>query len=222
NILNKKKNWKVFLFTFLDNIPYNILTIAFGLLVLIYMPNSPISAEVTTIQLMGESLELFTFYSILGAINGVGIILGSIIGGKLADKRRKLAVYIGNLMYIPFFLISAAFIGNLFLGIIMMVVLGAGQGAVKAAYQSVRGDIAKKYPKLKSTYYALLISFLNGGAVVGMGITAILLPIFADVFIEFVFIYFCIMTVMSFFQISSFLVFKTIDEEEYEFEQYLK
>ncbi|MGV9204290.1 MAG: MFS transporter, partial [Promethearchaeia archaeon] len=222
NILYKKKNWKVFLFTFLDNIPYNILTIAFGLLVLIYMPNSPISAEVTTIQLMGESLELFTFYSILGAINGVGIILGSIIGGKLADKRRKLAVYIGNLMYIPFFLISAAFIGNLFLGIIMMVVLGAGQGAVKAAYQSVRGDIAKKYPKLKSTYYALLISFLNGGAVVGMGITAILLPIFADVFIEFVFIYFCIMTVMSFFQISSFLVFKTIDEEEYEFEQYLK
>lgn len=221
NIVNKRKNWKVFLFTLLDNIPYNILTVAFGLLVLIYMPNSPISAEVTTIQLMGESLELFTFYSILGAINGVGIIIGSIIGGKLADKRRKMAVYVGNLMYIPFFLISAVFIGSLWLGVIMMVILGAGQGAVKAAYQSVRGDIAKKYPKLKSTYYALLISFLNGGAVVGMGITAILLPTFAGIFKEFVFIYFCIMIVMSIFQICSFLVFRTIDEEEYEFEEYL-
>ncbi|MFO8019912.1 MAG: MFS transporter [Promethearchaeia archaeon] len=221
NILSKKKNWKVFLFTLLDNIPYNILTVAYGLLVLIYMPNSPISAEVTTIQLMGESLELFIFYSILGAINGVGIILGSVIGGKLADKRRKLAVYVGNLIYIPFFLISTLFIGNILLGLMMMIILGAGQGAVKAAYQSVRGDIAKKYPTLKATYYALLISFLNGGAVVGMGITAILLPIFAGLFTEFVFIYFCIMIVMTLFQTSSFLVFNTIKEEEYEFEHYL-
>jgi MFS family permease len=206
----------------MDNIPYGVMTIAYGLLVLIYMPNSPITAQVTSISLLGNSLELFGYFSILGAINGVGIIIGSVIGGRLSDKRRRLSVYVGNLMYIPFFLISTFFIGNLLLGLIMMVILGTGQGTVKAAYQSIRGDLAKQYPDLKSTYYALLISFLNGGSMVGLVLTAMLLPIFSGIFTEFYLIYLFIMLILAGFQTLSFLIFMTIPKEDYEFKKYLE
>jgi len=221
-IITKRKNWQVFLFTMMDNVPYNIVTIAFGLLILIYLPNSPITAEVTSITLIGESLDLFILFSLLGAIAGIGIIIGSILGGKISDKKRRLSVFIGNLIYIPCFVLSVLVIGNLILGIIMMILIGTGQGAAKAAYQAVRGDLAKRYPDLNSTYYALLISFLNGGAMVGLLIVAQLFTAFSAIFNEFYIIYFFIMFIMAGFQTLSLVIFLTIPQSDYEFSHNLE
>ena len=91
------------------------------------------------------------------------MIIGCIITGKIADKKRRSAVYFAQVMYIPFLCISVLFRGPIFFGIIMMVILGIGQGAITTSYQSIRGDLAKQYPEIDSTYYALIISFLNSG-----------------------------------------------------------
>jgi len=59
-----------------------------------------------------------------------------------------------------------------------MIILGIGQGALTTSYQSIRGDIARQYPEMDSTYYALVISVLNTGQMVGFALSAFLLMIF--------------------------------------------
>ena len=220
-ILTNRTNWKVLIFSFIDSIPYAIASLAYGLLVIIYMPNSPIQAKVTSLSLASESLDLFIIFSILGALGGIGVIIGCVITGKIADKKRKLSVYMAQLLYIPFLCISVFFRGPLYLGIIMIIILGIGQGAITTSYQAVRGDIAKKYPEVDSTYYALIISFLNGGQMVGFALSALLLTLFSNYFSEFYVIYFWIVLIMAGFQTLSFLIFMTISPVEYEFARHL-
>ena len=220
-ILKKITNWKVFIFSFIDSIPYAIVSLIYGLLVIIYMPNSPISAKVTSLSLASESLDLFIIYSILGALGGIGVIIGCIITGKIADKKRRSAVYFAQVMYIPFLCISVLFHGPIFFGIIMMVILGIGQGAITTSYQSIRGDLAKQYPEIDSTYYALIISFLNSGQMIGFALSAFLLIIFSYLYTDFYLIYFWIIIIMAGFQTLSFIIFMTINPKEYEFKQHL-
>ena len=220
-ILKKITNWKVFIFSFIDSIPYAIVSLIYGLLVIIYMPNSPISAKVTSLSLASESLDLFVIYSILGALGGIGVIIGCIITGKIADKKRRSAVYFAQVMYIPFLCISVLFRGPIFFGIIMMVILGIGQGAITTSYQSIRGDLAKQYPEIDSTYYALIISFLNSGQMIGFALSAFLLIIFSYLYTDFYLIYFWIIIIMAGFQTLSFIIFMTINPKEYEFKQHL-
>ena len=220
-ILKKITNWKVFIFSFIDSIPYAIVSLIYGLLVIIYMPNSPISAKVTSLSLASESLDLFIIYSILGALGGIGVIIGCIITGKIADKKRRSAVYFAQVMYIPFLCISVLFRGPIFFGIIMMVILGIGQGAITTSYQSIRGDLAKQYPEIDSTYYALIISFLNSGQMIGFALSAFLLIIFSYFYTDFYLIYFWIIIIMAGFQTLSFIIFMTINPKEYEFKQHL-
>ena len=220
-ILKKITNWKVFIFSFIDSIPYAIVSLIYGLLVIIYMPNSPISAKVTSLSLASESLDLFIIYSILGALGGIGVIIGCIITGKIADKKRRSAVYFAQVMYIPFLCISVLFRGPIFFGIIMMVILGIGQGAITTSYQSIRGDLAKQYPEIDSTYYALIISFLNSGQMIGFALSAFLLIIFSYLYTDFYLIYFWIIIIMAGFQTLSFIIFMTINPKEYEFKQHL-
>ena len=220
-ILKTQTNWKVFIFSFIDSIPYGIVSLIYGLLVIIYMPNSPISATITSLSLTSESIDLFIMYSILGAFGCIGVIIGCIITGKIADKKRRSAVYFAQVMYIPFLCISVLFRGPIFLGIIMMIILGIGQGALTTSYQSIRGDIARQYPEMDSTYYALVISVLNTGQMVGFALSAFLLIIFSNFYTEFYLIYFWIIIFMAGLQTLSFIIFMTINPREYEFKHHL-
>jgi MFS family permease len=221
-IIRKGKNWKVFIFSFLDSIPYGVVTIAYTILILLYAPNPLISGPVTSLSLEGVALEAFLVYVLLGAINGAGVIIGSIMTGRKADKNRRFAVYIANFTYIPFLVICVLFRGPYVLGGIMIFLLGAAQGALTASYQSIRGDLSKKYPELNSTYFAIVISCLNLGQSVGMATTSILITLFSSAFNEYYMIFFFIMLIMAGFQFLSFLIFYTINRSEYEHEHILK
>jgi MFS family permease len=220
--IRKGKNWKVFIFSFLDSIPYGVVTIAYTILILLYAPNPLISGPVTSLSLEGVALEAFLVYVLLGAINGAGVIIGSIMTGRKADKNRRFAVYIANFTYIPFLVICVLFRGPYVLGGIMIFLLGAAQGALTASYQSIRGDLSKKYPELNSTYFAIVISCLNLGQSVGMATTSILITLFSSAFNEYYIIFFFIMLIMAGFQFLSFLIFYTINRSEYEHEHILK
>ena len=74
----------------------------------------------------------------------------------------------------------------------MIFLLGAAQGALTASYQSIRGDLSKKYPELNSTYFAIVISCLNLGQSVGMATTSILITLFSSAFNEYYIIFFFI------------------------------
>ena len=220
-IFKKRENWKVFISSMVDSVPNGVVSLAYSLLILLYAPVALISGPVNSLSLKGAPVEAFIVYCIFGLIFGIGVVVGGIILGRIADKKRKLSVYIANAIYIPLIIISFLFRGPYILGGIMIALLGFGDGALKASFQSVRGDISNKYPELRSTYFALIISFLNGGQTLGLALTSILLPIFSGIFSEYYMVFFCITIIMAIFQILCVLIFMTIDTSLYEFEENL-
>jgi len=229
DIISKKKNWKLFILSILDNIPYAVVTFAYGLLVIIYWPEPLVEVDVTSISLAAESIDLFMIFAMFGAIAGFGVIAGCLITGRISDKSRRKGVYFAHIIYVPFALISVLFCGAFFggmvaivLAIIMSIILGMGEGALTTSFQAVRGDLARQYPNLNSTYYALVISCLNAGHMVGYAVAGVLLIILATFITEFWLIFFIIILIMMVFQISALILFMTIDPEEYEFEKQSK
>ena len=105
--------------------------------------------------------------------------------------------------------------------IIMTIILGAGEGALTTAGQAVRGDLAKQYPDLNSTYYALVISCLNAGHMIGYALAGGLLILLSEVFSEFWIIFLIIMLIIAVFQMASFGIFMTINRNDYEFVKHL-
>ncbi len=224
NILSKKSNWKLFIMSILDDIPYSTVTLAYGLLVIIYWPTKLVDIKVTSITLAAESLELFVVFAFVGAIGGIGVIVGSVITGRISDKNRRKGVYFTHLLYIPCVLTCVLFSGAFLPGsiaipfsIVMTILLSAGEGSNTTSLQTVRGDLAKGYPDLDSTYYALVISCLNGGHMVGYALAGALLLILSSAFSEFWLIFLIIMIVMASIQMAAFGIFMTIPKAEYEF-----
>ena len=215
-IFRKRDNWKVFISAILDSIPYGIVVIAYTLLILLYAPNPLISGPISSLSLKGPTLDAFLMFCLIGAVNGIGVVVGSILIGRFADKNRRLAVYISNFLYIPLLPLCFLFRGPYVFGIIMMLLLGIGEGGLHSSFQAVRGDISNKYPELRSTFFALIISFLNAGQTIGMAITGVLLALFSNVFSEYYMVLFCIMIIMAISQTLSLLIFNTINRNEYE------
>ncbi|MHA1274205.1 MAG: MFS transporter [Promethearchaeota archaeon] len=223
-IMSEGKNWKLFILSILDSIPYAVVTLAYGLLIIIYWPIPLVEIEITSISLSAESLDLFMIFAIFGAIGGIGVILGCTITGRISDKSRKKGVYFAHIIYIPFVIICVLFSGVFFggnvaivLAIIMTILLGIGEGSLTTSFQAVRGDFARHYPDSDSTFYALVISCLNAGQMIGFALAGFLLIIFSNIFTEFWVIFLYIMLIMAGIQMASFGIFLTIDSKEYEF-----
>ena len=104
----------------------------------------------------------------------------------------------------------------------MTIILGIGEGALSTSFQAVRGDIAKQYPDLDGTDYALVISCLNAGHSLGYLVAGALLLSLSAVFTEFWIIFLVIMVIMAVFQLSALGIFLTIDPKDYEFTEILE
>ncbi|MFX1338296.1 MAG: MFS transporter [Promethearchaeota archaeon] len=221
DILRKKVNWKVFVFSAIDRIDGIIIGTFYGLLVWMSLGFIKLEGTTVTYLLSDKGLELYLvslFFSVLAVI---GILFASFIGGRLADKRRRFAVYFGHLVYIPWLFLSILFIG-LVGGIIGYLTLAFSNTVITVANQTVRGDMSKRYPEMRATYYAITISATNFGMMIGAllgGLIFILLALYGA---NFTFIYFIIAIFCVGVQLLSFWVFMTIDPAEYEFERHLK
>ena len=220
-IFSKKENWKVFAFSTIDRIDGIIIGTFYGLLVWMSLGFIKLEGTTVTYLLSDEGLELYMvslFFSVLAVI---GILTASIIAGRLADKNRRLAVYFGHLVYIPWLFFSIFLIG-LVGGIIGYITLAFSNTIILVANQTVRGDMSKKYPEMKATYYAITISAANFGMMIGAilgGLIFILLALYGA---NFTFIYFIVAIFCVGVQLLSFWVFMTINPAEYEFERHLK
>ena len=215
-IISKRKNWKVFGSTFIASFSKNIVPLLFGLLILLSV--GALHTEVISLSIASSSLDLIFLFGIISAIVGIGVAMGCIIGGKISDKNRRQSVLIANLILIPVFLLCFLSYYNFIFAILMMILLGFGQGAVRTSYQVIRSDLAQQYPELNATYYALVISFLNGGLTIGYSLAGMVLVFFTETLLitEFLIIFFWIMIIFSGFQMCALLIFLTISREEYE------
>lgn len=223
-IVTKKKNWKIFAYTFMGAIQAVVIIEFFKYAVLI--PMGVLNVNETLVSLTGGSTpEAYQAWNSLFYLsNGIGTFIFSIFAGRLADKGRKRAAKTFYLSYIPFCLISivpfiftAGFYYALIIGLIFLLLFGGLQGALVVSNQTIRADISKKdYPNLKSTYYALLISFSNGGQNIGSLIGAGLLNIAVLFTTNYYLVYFIISAFCALSLSVSYILFRTINPEDYE------
>ncbi len=106
--------------------------------------------------------------------------------------------------------------------IIGYITLAFSNTVINVANQTIRGDMSKKYPEMKATYYAITISAANFGMMIGAIIGSLIFIILALSGTDFLIIFFIIAIFCVGIQLLSFAVFMTIDPAEYEFERHLK
>ncbi|MFX1503078.1 MAG: MFS transporter [Promethearchaeota archaeon] len=225
-IVTKKRNWKVFVYTFLAAIPAVMIITFFMYVVLIAMGVIDVNSTILTI-IGGGAVDLQIWNSLFYLVNGVGIVLGSPISGIFGDRSREKTLSYTFFTYIPFCLVLVlpfAFLTgdilHLIFGLIFLLVMGAIQNALTVVNQTIRGDLAKKYyPNLKSTYFALLVSLSNlgqnTGTIIGAGLFALFMLITTEFYIIFYFVsLFCAVCLVV-----SYFIFTKIDPKDYELDR---
>ncbi|MGQ4873121.1 MAG: MFS transporter [Promethearchaeia archaeon] len=221
-IATERKNWKVFGWTLITAMGYPLIMGAFYYFMLITMGIIDVKEATLSLE-AGQTTDAFIIINILIAgFSGLGIIIGSLLMGWVADKSRRKATNLTYAIYLPICIISNFFVGFI-LGYTAQIIFGFIYGSITIVGQTIRGDIAKKnFPDLKSTYYALLISFSNLGQSFGSLILAFMFAQVAPIISDFFTLYFIITIMSSIIVIISYLMFRTIDPEEYEFSELLE
>ena len=221
-IVTEKTNYKVFGYTFISTIAYPIILSSMTYLTLITMGLVQVESAILSLS-GGQTTEAYIIYSVIfGAFCGGGIVIGSFLAGKILDKKRIWAIKFTFLVYIPFCLISNLFLGFYF-GLAAQIIFGLSYGALTISGQTIRGDIAKRrFPNLKSTFYALLISISNLGQSVGQYIGSVLYSSLSNLFASFQTMHFAISIFCAGILAVSYLIFRTINPKNYEFKNELE
>lgn len=225
SIVSKIRNYKVFGYTFLGAVTGQVILTFFNYVILIAIKVIDVKETILSIT-SGTAVSLLGWSSVFYFCNGLGTVIGSLIAGKLADKSRRKAVLLNYLIYMPFclvsilpFILSGAYLLALIYGLLGQVMFGAIQGWMVVANQTVRGDLTNKYyPELKSTYFALLVSFSNLGQSFGTIMGAVVFSVLAGIITDFNIMYFILTLFCTGTLVFSFLLFKTINPKDYEFD----
>ncbi|MBD3342291.1 MAG: MFS transporter [Candidatus Lokiarchaeota archaeon] len=228
-IFAKRKNWKVFLYVFFGAMTGLIILRFFNYLILISLGVISVDNTILSIK-SGNAVDLLGWDSTFYVLNGIGTIIGSMTAGKYSDKNRRKSILLAYIIYMPFLIISIipfVLMGDfalvLIYGLIGQVIFGAIQGALVVASQTINGDIARKeYPHLKTTYYALIISFWNGGQSFGQLTGGLLFSVLAVILFDFYVLYFILTVFCAVMLLISFVLFRSINPELYEFEHLIE
>jgi len=219
-VFGKKKNWTVFAFALFNAFVDGVIFLFIALYVLYLGGILEFGAEGFSTGVIEEEVGnriLYGWNAIINLIIGVGVIVGALIGGYLADlKSRKLAVYsslVVTTVALLLFLIPVPSV-LAFILLIFAFIVGSTNGWRNSGFSAVIGQISTQYPEVDSTYYATCNSFANIGTVIGLICTNIILGILEGAAIVFIFgVIFIFLAITSNIGLIPFLI---MSEEEYE------
>ena len=205
-MFNTSRDWKTYMFALANNVMGDVIVLFLAMFILIEM--GVIELKGRNITLGEKTLEVYMFQANVTLIIAIGIIVGSILGGIIADKKtRKFAIYSGvglTTASILLLLIPATWELLLF----FTIIIGFALGWRHSAYAAVVGQLAKKHPEMDSTYLSIANSFTNFGATLGLLLTGIIFQIFGTYAMLFIF--------LAILSNVSLIPFWAIDAEDYE------
>jgi MFS family permease len=213
-IFKSGENWKMFIFSAFMQIVGGVVYTFLALYILIRAGLvNPIGATVKSLQ----DVSLYQPQALITLIISIGIILGAIIGGIVADKKsRRLAVFLsmalntGSLLLllipapIPILIIIAMFVG-------------IASGWIFSAYSAVAGEYSQKYPEMDSTYFSICVSFINFGTLLGLVLTGIIFNMVSKITSDTLFIYGTLFVFMIIVESIALIPFLTMDRKQYEY-----
>ncbi len=211
-IFGRAKNWKVYIYSLFNSFVDGVIFVFLSLYIIIQTPL--LEAEGATIEILGTNTDLYTPNAFVSFIIGLGVIVGSLIGGYISDlKSRKISVY-ASLLITCSSLLLLLIPAPVPILIFFAFLIDSSSGWRNSSFSAVIGQISTQYPKVDSTYYATCNSFANIGAVLGLQITGLL---FASLIgLDSYMIYAIIFLFMAFLSSIGIIPFRTINAEEYE------
>jgi MFS family permease len=213
-IFGKRKNWKVYAFSIFNAFCDGIIFVIVPLFILIQW--GLVSAMGADLDLIGDPNrpDLYAPQALVAFTIGLGVIIGAIIGGRIADlQSRKRSVYISFLLTgVSFLIFMIPVIWPLL--IVFSLILGASAGWRNAAFSAVIGQESQQYPEMDSTYYATCNSFSNLGSTIGLQLTSILIGVLAG--LEAFWIYAFVFLTMAIIMNIGLIPFFALDPVDYE------
>ncbi len=214
-IFKTRENWKVFLFSMFLAIIDGIVYLILALYVLIKI--GLIKPEGAKISLLKENIDLYLPQAYITSIIGIGIILGAIIGGYLADRKsRRFSIYISYLIISVSFVLLILPVPIVAI-LVFCGILGCALGWRNGAVFAILGNYSKRYPEIDSTYFSICMAFSNLGTILGLTLTGFLFTEVANISSDFLVIYGTVFIFMAFLQNIGLLFFKLLDPNEYEY-----
>ena len=210
-LFNTKRDWITYTFAFFNNMIGDVMVLFLSLFILLEM--GLVELKGRNLSLGIKTLDIYMFQANITLIIAIGIVIGSIVGGQIADKKtRKYATYAGCLLTtvsLLLMLIPTHWTILLF----FTVIIGLALGWRHSAYSAVVGQYAKKHPEMDSTYLSVANSFTNFGATVGLLITGLIFELFFSYMMLFI-----ILAILSNLTIIPFL-FMNIADYEHSFDK---
>jgi len=218
-IVKKKENWKVFLFSFFMAIFGAIMYVFLSLLVLIKI--GLVNQKGAKIETFSENINLYLLQAIITIFISTGVIAGSIIGGRIADKKsRSFAVIFSFfLTSISTFLLFTPISSNGWhIVLIFATIVGISMGWNASALTSIISEYSKKYPETNLTYLSICSSFTNFGGVISLFTIGIIFNILASQTSDIILMYgiaFGSMTLI--YLLGSLFTFFLMDKKQFEY-----
>ncbi len=207
DMFNRKKDWITYFFA----LSSSIIESAVGLFLSFYILSELGLIEIkgTTLSLETTNLNIYIYQANIALIFSIGIIIGAIIGGQIADKKsRRKGLYI-SIVIITISLLLIVLEVSVFIIMFFAILVMLGFGIRFSSYSAIIGAMSKQHPEMDSTYFSLCNSFANFGMVIGLVISGILFDIIDGSF-AIIFIF------LALLQLSCLIPFLLLDKQDYE------
>ncbi|MFX0141735.1 MAG: MFS transporter, partial [Candidatus Hodarchaeota archaeon] len=217
-IFKKRENWKVFLFSTFMATTSGVIFLFIALYILIRAGLvNPVGATIETLE---TELNLYQPQAFITLIVSLGVLVGSFVGGRVADKvSRRIAVFSSLLLTTVALLLLLVPIRSIlvFILLIFAFIVGSSSGWSTSAFSAITSEYAKQYPDASSTYFSITTSFFNLGALIGLNVTGMLFRTVSAITLDVYVIYGIIFIFMIVLADLAILPFMLLDRKQYEY-----
>ncbi|MBD3254240.1 MAG: MFS transporter [Candidatus Lokiarchaeota archaeon] len=213
-IFKKGENWKVFAYSFFMQIVGGVVYTFLSLYILIRADYiNPSGATLSSL----DSISLYEPQALITLIISIGIIVGALLGGFVADKVSRRAAVFSSMALNTVSLVLLLIPFPIIILIVISFFIGIASGWIFSSYSAVVAEYAQKYPDMTSTYFSISISFINFGTLLGLTITGIMFNIISNVTNDVLLIYGTIFIFMAILESIALIPFLAMDRNQYEY-----
>ncbi|TFG05445.1 MAG: MFS transporter [Promethearchaeota archaeon] len=174
NMFNNKRDWLAFFYSMLRALLDGVIVLLISIFVLIKI--GVIKSNGATLTTRSGDMSIYIYQANVSFIISIGIIVGAILGGQLADlKSRRFSVMLSVLITTLSLLLFMSNISYIPLILLFASLTGAALGWRRASASAIMSQLSKKHPEMDSTYFSVAMAFANIGASIGLALSGIIL-----------------------------------------------
>ncbi|MFX0073748.1 MAG: MFS transporter, partial [Candidatus Hermodarchaeota archaeon] len=178
-MLNNKRDWLAYIYSMTRALLDGVIAVLISIYVLIKL--GIIESNGAILSTPRDDMSIYIYQANVSFIISIGIIIGAIIGGQLADlKSRRFSIILSACITSISLILLIVNIDSIVLILIFASLTGSALGWRRASGGAIISQLSKKHPEMDSTYFSVAMAFANIGAVIGLALTGIILNLTQD------------------------------------------